>query len=102
MHHRMVRRGVGALALVTVLSFSGARPAAAGELDGFRGSLSWLARFLAGDRVSTTQSLLDAVGGWLHMTDAAASSMGTDKGLGIDPNGNRAKINNANPDDSGD
>jgi hypothetical protein len=102
MHHRMVRRGVGALAFVTVLSFSGARPAAAGELDGFRGSLSWLARFLSGDRVSTTASLVDAVGGWLHLTGAAASPIGSDKGLGIDPNGNRTRINTTDPADSGD
>jgi hypothetical protein len=92
MHHRTVRRGVAALALATALSFSGVRPAAAGELGGARGSLSWLARFLSGDRTTTTASFVDTVGAWLqHVTGAV--TVGTDKGLGIDPNGGRLTVN---------
>jgi hypothetical protein len=99
MHHRTVRRGAAALALATALSFSGVRPAAAGEPGGARASWSWLARFLSGDRTTTTASLVDTFGAWLHQVTGAIT-VGTDKGLGIDPNGSRLDVNN--PDPNGD
>lgn len=80
---RNVHRGIVALAIVTSLSFAGARPAAAANL-GFLDQLSHLWMVLTGSPGPAPHR----PAGRSHGIPAKATSTPTsDRGWGIDPNG---------------
>lgn len=87
MYRRTVHRGILALAVVTSLAFAGAQPAAAKDL-GFTARLGHLMSVL-------DPGLWTKLTGWLGGGDgkpvkatSPSSSASTEKGWGMDPNGN--------------
>lgn len=88
MHHRTVHRGIAALMLTAVLALAGATPAAAAELDFFARSLRWLSSLWGAGQEQESTARSGSGSGWL---DGILSSLweadSTDKGMGLDPNG---------------
>lgn len=85
MYRKTFSRGIAALALVTILAFAGAQPAAAVEL-GFANRLVNLWSAVAGGEPIT---LWETVIGWLSGTEKATSPE-EERGAGLDPNGQHA------------
>jgi len=84
---RTVHRGVVALAIVTSLSVAGARPAAAMDL-GLVHQISHLWSFLTG----VPSPAAHRTTGKPATRKATSTSTTTDRGWGIDPNGNTVTI----------
>jgi hypothetical protein len=86
--HRSVHRGMFALAIVTSLAFAGAQPAAAREL-GMMERLNRLWSSVTGAEPGAWAQLTGWFGGDkpTKATSTPTSST-TDKGWGMDPNGN--------------
>ena len=90
MHRKTVHRGIAALALVTVLAFAGAQPAAAANL-GFLDRLASV--WTAVTEREPAISLWDTVAGWFgSATEKEADTTPvTDRGAGLDPLGTCAQ-----------
>jgi len=83
--HRGIRRGVTALALVTVLTVAGAQPAAAAANQGILGRVAGLWSAVVGGESNSFWSRLT---GWFEGNETVPSSGApTKRGGGIDPNG---------------
>ncbi|HEX4965626.1 MAG TPA: hypothetical protein VF173_32750 [Thermoanaerobaculia bacterium] len=84
----MAHRGIAALALVLMLTLL-AQPAAAAERQHptHRTAGFWTAVLAA---VPGAQAVVHTLNNWFHLTDDATSAPpdGSEKGWGIDPNGN--------------
>lgn len=87
MHRKIVRHGFAALALAAALILAGAQPAAAAEDSRMVAkSLGWLSA-VWGEIVDRGMKVGDGLGHLIGMWGAASSEQ-TEKGLGVDPNGN--------------
>lgn len=95
MHRKTVHRGIAALALVTILTVAGAQPAAAADL----GFLDRLANFWSAVTGEEPTNLWDTLTGWFGGTEKATSTDTTitDRGAGIDPNGNTLTSSTTDP-----
>lgn len=82
MELRTVRRGLVTLAIAGTLGLAGAGPAAAAERGWFERGLTWLSGLWT---VEDAGAKARPDGGVLSMIAAAMSS--TEKGMGLDPNG---------------
>ncbi|MFL6195653.1 MAG: hypothetical protein ACJ75H_15865 [Thermoanaerobaculia bacterium] len=83
MRRRNVHRGMAALAIVTSMAFAGARPAAAESL----GLLDRLAG-LWSSVTAPAPGIWSAVTNWFTLDEKATTTQETDRGWGLDPNGN--------------
>lgn len=84
MRRRNVHRGMAALAIVTSMALAGARPAAAESL----GLLDRLAG-LWSSVTAPAPGLWSTVTGWFTVDEKATTTTDTtDRGWGLDPNGN--------------
>jgi hypothetical protein len=86
MKRRIVHRGVIALAIVTSLSFAGARPAAAANL-GLLSQISHLWSFVTGLPAPASHTVSSRTPGIPQKSTTTQPAPG-DRGWGIDPNGN--------------
>ncbi|HYX24095.1 MAG TPA: hypothetical protein VFC23_08070 [Thermoanaerobaculia bacterium] len=97
MYRRTAHRGIAALALILTLTLVGAQPAAAAtarsskvHFTGFWGAVL--------DVVPGAHAVVDTLAGLFHVADTTTTTTdpGTsEKGWGIDPNGN--SLNTLNP-----
>jgi hypothetical protein len=95
MHRRTVHRGIAALALMSVLSVAGARPAAAAH-QGFLGQLAEAWSAATGD----SSSFFDRLARWVDGGEAAKAPrarMTAKQTWGIDPNGNSILLEPTDP-----
>lgn len=91
MHRRTAQRGIAALAFVLMLTLAGAQPAAAAD-QGFLDRLAGLWGAVTGTSAPQAPSLWDTVTGWFGVTEKTTTTTEpdpTERGWGIDPNGNR-------------
>jgi hypothetical protein len=86
MKRRIVHRGVIALAIVTSLSFAGARPAAAANL-GLLDRISHLWSFVTGLSAPASHTVSSRTSKIPQKSTTTQPAPG-DRGWGIDPNGN--------------
>jgi hypothetical protein len=87
MDRRTVRRGLAVLALALGLTLAGVQPAAAEE-PGLWGSLGRLLG-LWESREGGVGSLWDTMAGWFtEKTSVSPDDSTTERGAGLDPNGN--------------
>ena len=89
MHRQTVRRGAAALVLAGGLALAGARPAAAAEPGPLSRNLGWFAGLWS-------EGISSLVSFW----EAATAQSETDKGFGVDPNGNSILIETPPPADT--
>ena len=87
MKRRIVHRGVVALAIVTSLSFAGARPAAAANLS-LLDRISHLWSIVTGDCRRPLRTRESARTPTIPGKSTTTTPAPTDRGWGIDPNGN--------------
>ncbi|HEX9940791.1 MAG TPA: hypothetical protein VGG03_02145 [Thermoanaerobaculia bacterium] len=85
MHRRTIHRRIAALALITVFALTAAQPAAAADL----GFLDRIASFWSAVIGGEPTGLWGTLAGWLDGTEKTTSSNSatSDRGMGIDPNG---------------
>ena len=88
MRRRSVHRGLAALAIVTSMAVAGARPAAAESL----GFFDRLAGFLSTVDAPGAPGLWTSMTSWFGVTEKATSADTTDRGWGLDPNGNSSVV----------
>lgn len=84
MYRKIAQRRIAALALVTILAFAGAQPAAAADL----GLLDRLANFWSAVSGEESTGIWNTLVGWLgDATKALQESDARELGAGIDPTG---------------
>lgn len=83
MRRRNVHRGMAALAIAASMAFAGARPAAAESL----GLLDRLAG-LWSSVTAPAPGIWSTVTDWFTVGEKATTTQETDRGWGLDPNGN--------------
>ncbi len=87
MKRKIVHRGIVALAIVTSLSFAGARPAAAANLN-LLDRISHLWSLVAGLPAPVAHHQESARSSKIPGKSTTTTPAPTDRGWGIDPNGN--------------
>ncbi|MFY9826787.1 MAG: hypothetical protein WAM82_35865 [Thermoanaerobaculia bacterium] len=89
MSRRTARQGVASLALVLTLILVGAQPAAAADRTAMERFASFWGAVL--DTVPGAHAMLDTLTGWLTKS-TAEPPVSTNRGFGIDPNGNSNEL----------
>jgi hypothetical protein len=99
MRRRSVNRGMAALAIVTSMAVAGARPAAAESL----GFFDRLAGLWSSVTAPAAPDFWSAVNGWFGFSEKAvtAPNDNTERGWGLDPNGNSSVQEPVVPDTEG-